>query len=48
MVNKFGHLPKRNDEISFDGLHVKVLRADSRRLHSISVEVLNEDTATTP
>ena len=48
VVNKFGHLPKRNDEISFDGLHVKVLRADSRRLHSISVEVLNEDTATTP
>ena len=48
VVNKFGHLPKRNDEISFDGLHVKVLRADSRRLHSISVEVLNEDTAITP
>jgi len=48
VVNKFGHLPKRNDEISFDGLHIKVLRADSRRLHSISVEVLNEDTATTP
>ncbi len=48
VVNKFGHLPKRNDEISFDGLHVKVLRADSRRLHSISVEILNEDTAITP
>ncbi len=44
VVNKFGHLPKRNDEISFDGLHIKVLRADSRRLHSISVEVLNKDT----
>jgi magnesium and cobalt transporter len=43
VVNKFGHLPKRNDEISFDGLHIKVLRADSRRLHSISVEVLNKD-----
>lgn len=40
VVNKFGHLPKRNDEISFDGLHIKVLRADSRRLHSILVEVL--------
>ena len=39
VVNKFGHLPKRNEEISFDGLTVKVLRADSRRLHSISVEV---------
>lgn len=40
VVNKFGHLPKRNDEINFDGLHIKVLRADSRRLHSILVEVL--------
>lgn len=47
VVNKFGHLPKRNDEISFDGLYVKILRADSRRLHSISVEVLNKDTETT-
>ena len=48
VVNKFGHLPKRNDEISFDGLHIKVLRADSRRLHSISVEILSKDTETTP
>ncbi len=42
VVNKFGHLPKRNDEITFSGLHVKVLRADSRRLHSIMIEVLPE------
>ncbi len=42
VVNQFGHLPKRGDEISFDGLHVKVLRADSRRLHSIMIEVLPE------
>lgn len=47
VVNKFGHLPKRNDEISFDGLHVKVLRADSRRLHSILVDLMpaEEDAA---
>ena len=45
VANKFGHLPKRNDEINFDGLHVKVLRADSRRLHSILVEVLAETPA---
>ncbi len=43
VVNQFGHLPKRNDEIAFDGLHIKVLRADSRRLHSILVEVIAED-----
>lgn len=40
VVNNFGHLPKRGDEITFDGLHVKVLRADSRRLHSMMIEVL--------
>ena len=40
VVNRFGHLPKRNEEISFDGLKVKVLRADSRRLHSMTVEVI--------
>ncbi len=40
VVSQFGHLPKRNDEITFDGLHVKILRADSRRVHSILVEVL--------
>ncbi len=43
VVNQFGHLPKRNDEITFDGLHIKVLRADSRRLHSILVEVLSKN-----
>ena len=41
VVNQFGHLPKRNDEITFNGLHIKVLRADSRRLHSILVETLS-------
>lgn len=46
VVNRFGHLPKRNDEISFDGLHVKVLRADSRRLHSMLIEVRPEATET--
>ncbi len=40
VVNQFGHLPKRNDEITFDGLHIKVLRADSRRLHSMMIELL--------
>jgi magnesium and cobalt transporter len=40
VVNRFGHLPKRNEEITFDGMHIKILRADSRRLHSIMVEIL--------
>ncbi|HBA09657.1 MAG TPA: magnesium/cobalt efflux protein [Methylotenera mobilis] len=42
VVSKFGHLPKRNEEVSFNGIHVKVLRADSRRLHSILVSAIIE------
>jgi magnesium and cobalt transporter len=44
VVNKFGHLPKRNEEITLDRLHIKVLRADSRRLHSMLVDLLPETT----
>lgn len=43
VVHQFGHLPKRNEEITFNGLHIKVLRADSRRLHSMLVEVLPQE-----
>jgi magnesium and cobalt transporter len=44
VVSKFGHLPKRNEEITFDDLRVKVLRADSRRLHSMLIEkVIQQD-----
>ena len=39
IVSKFGHLPKRGESISFDELHVTVVRADSRRLHSVLIEV---------
>jgi magnesium and cobalt transporter len=44
VVSQFGHLPKRNDEIAFNGLHVKILRADSRRVHSMLVEILPKTT----
>ena len=40
IVNKFGHLPKRGDHITIENLSIKVLRADSRRLHTITIEVL--------
>jgi magnesium and cobalt transporter len=43
VVNKFGHLPKRGDSIVIDNLTVTVLRADSRRLHSIQVEVIPDE-----
>ena len=44
VVNQFGHLPKRGEQVSFDGLSVTVVRADSRRLHSILIEVLKDQT----
>jgi len=40
IVNRFGHLPKRGDHITIENLNIKVLRADSRRLHSVTIEVL--------
>ncbi len=43
VVNKFGHLPKRGDSIVIDNLSITVLRADSRRLHSIQVEVIPDE-----
>ena len=42
VVSKFGHLPKRGEQITFDGLSFTVVRADSRRLHSLLVELLPE------
>ena len=40
VVHQFGHLPKRDDEITLNGLRFKVLRADSRRLHTLLLEIL--------
>jgi magnesium and cobalt transporter len=42
VVHQSGHLPKRDDEITFSGLRFKVLRADSRRLHTLMLEVLSD------
>jgi len=43
VVNRFGHLPKRNDTVDIESIRVTVVRADSRRLHSIKVEMLPEE-----
>lgn len=40
VVSKFGRLPKRGEIITLDGLKFQVLRADSRRLHTLLVEKL--------
>lgn len=48
VVSKFGHMPKRGEQISFDRLSFTVVRADSRRLHSLLVERLPEETLNEP
>jgi len=37
VVSRFGHLPKRGESVGFDGFNFTVLRADSRRLHTLRV-----------
>ncbi len=37
IMSRFGRVPKRGEQISFDNLTFKVLRADSRRLHLLQV-----------
>jgi magnesium and cobalt transporter len=38
VINQFGHVPKRGESVTFDGFKFSVLRADSRKVHSILVE----------
>jgi len=40
VLDRFGRLPKRGESISIEGLRFTVLRADSRRLHLLSVQKL--------
>ncbi len=48
VLNRFGRMPKRGERILLDGLQFQVLRADSRRLHSLLVEPLAQDSSATP
>jgi magnesium and cobalt transporter len=43
VTNKFGRLPKRGEQIGFDGVSFQVLRADSRRLYSLLIEKQKND-----
>ena len=38
VVLNFGHIPKRNEEISFDGFNFKILSSDKRRILLLQVE----------
>jgi magnesium and cobalt transporter len=40
VLSQFGRLPKRGEEVVLERLRFRVLRADSRRLHSLLVEKL--------
>jgi magnesium and cobalt transporter len=37
VLSRFGRVPKRGEQVSFDNFTFKVLRADSRRLHLLQV-----------
>jgi magnesium and cobalt transporter len=37
LLSHFGHMPKRGESLDIGGIHFKVLRADSRRLHVVEV-----------
>lgn len=39
VIRHLGRLPKRGEVISLDGLRIQVLRADSRRVHTLLVEL---------
>jgi magnesium and cobalt transporter len=48
VLKAFGRLPKRGEATSFDGFRFRVLRADSRRLHTLQVERVTPPPAETP
>jgi magnesium and cobalt transporter len=43
VISKFGRVPKRGEQVAIDGLKFQVLRADSRRLHTLLVETAAGD-----
>ena len=50
VVNAFGHLPKRGESVEIGGFRFTVMRADSRRVHLVSIERLEpgSDQSTEP
>jgi magnesium and cobalt transporter len=38
VIHHLGRLPKRNEVVSIEGLRIQVLRADSRRVHTLLVD----------
>jgi magnesium and cobalt transporter len=48
VLKSFGRLPKRGETTSIDGFRFRVLRADSRRLHTLQVERIAPPPAVPP
>jgi magnesium and cobalt transporter len=46
VVNQFGHLPERGEQITIDRFQFTVLRADNRRVYLLKMTSLPEDTDT--
>ncbi|PAU87702.1 magnesium/cobalt efflux protein [Pseudomonas sp. WN033] len=42
VMNAFGHLPKRNEVVELEGFRVRVLNADSRRVHLLRITVIDQ------
>jgi magnesium and cobalt transporter len=47
VVRAFGRLPKRGEAVPLAGFRFRVVRADSRRVHTLQVERIAADAATT-
>jgi magnesium and cobalt transporter len=48
VIHEFGRLPKRGEDIRIAGLLVRVLRADSRRLHLLEIERMPDSATAAP
>ena len=41
VTNAFGHLPKRDEQVTIDGYRFMVLNADGRRVHLLQMTLLD-------
>jgi magnesium and cobalt transporter len=42
VIHRLGRLPRRNESLVVDGLRIRVLRADGRRVHTLLVDSVRE------
>jgi len=47
VMNSFGRLPKRGEQVTLQGFNFKVLRADGRRVYLIQVKQVKPDESVT-